>query len=310
MKTILFAAMIVFIVILFIGVIYLTYENRDSNKLVLKVLMFFIVGMMTLLLTVLLQEKEENINYSTTTAMLIHNNGYPYVATPHLEEKDTKVLEVLSAIKDSNRSLEDKIITRENGVANSNFYLELTTRTLLALFQEKFFRAWKVKFETDELSSTHTWGADGDYAGDSISVDNLDLFNDDIFVDLPTIRWGKEFKIPSGTKMIAKKTGEYQKEIIFKNKYFTYQIILRVKMSHLGFGKYTTILKTGDFGTSHYYDIITKCTFSEFYPNNPMIKVYKDWVYTTNEIIDYYFNSLKNLKKNDHNREYGYYNTW
>lgn len=289
--------MILMITILLGIVIYLTWENRDSNKLVLKVLSFFLVGLLSIIITVLLQDKKEDIVYSTNSAMLVDSSGYPVIMSPTIDKKDDYSLKVLMALRDNNISINDKVASQPISTnQDDQFYFDLFTRSFISLFEELFFQGWYIDYKYNELQGSRSWGPKENVPSTQVSSSELNLYQDSIFnVNTPGIHNGI-IHLPKGTKVSCNRN-KFSNEIIFENKYFTYKIFIRTSGFHIGYGKYEPILSgLQNKGSSYYFEIQTICKFNDWYPNNPKIKKYDTWVKNTNKIIDYNFNSWKNFE--------------
>lgn len=284
--------LIILVLGLLVSVIYLTWENRDSNTLILKVLSFFTVGLLSIILTVLLQDKKEDIYYKTTTALFVDEKNYPIVVTDHIEKKDFLVLDLVT-------SLENKDLYNSMNYKEYNF--NFISRVFINLMENIFYKSWYIEHNYNKLTNSTSWGPKGNEESDFVKIENINIFtNQDFKVNIEGIN-DNGFNIPKNTKILYE-FDSHSKKMIFENKYFTYTIEISFNQFWRGFGKFSNIFQNYE-GSTYYYDIKTHCTFSELYPNNPMVKKYEEWVNNTNDLIDFHFNSLKSFNDYEQNRE-------
>jgi hypothetical protein len=286
----------ILVVLLLVGVIYLTWENRDSNTLVLKVLSFFTVGLLSIVLTVFLQDKKESINYKTTTTLFVDKNEYPITYTYNIEKKDDLILDVLTSL--------NKV-----DLKNETFYKEINqyqqdfiSRVFIHLLEKIFYNGWYVNYSYNKLTNGTSWGRKGNEKSDLLEISDIDIFENPNFKFKVEGIFDKGIKIPKGTEVFFNKD-HHIKTITFKHKYFTYKIEIVFNSFWKGFGKYKNLFQNFEEGSTYYFDIKTSCTFSELYPNNPMIKKYEEWVNNTNKIIDFHFNTYRSIENYDKNKE-------
>ena len=286
----------ILVIILLLGVVYLTWENRDSSSLTYKVLSFFTVGLLSMIITVFLQDKKPDINYKTTTVQFIDKDEYPVIFTQHIEEnKDRITLDVLTSLEkiDLNNKLYDREV--------SDYQFDLMGRIFIAFLENLFMKSWYIDYDYNQLTGGTTWGSKGKVEMDFINIDKINIFKNPNFKFKVAGTSKDGFYVPKGTK-ISYFYDDYEKHIIFNHKYFTYKIELSFNSFRQGFSKYENLFY-GLEGRTYYYDIKTTCKFSEWFPYNPMVKKYEDWVNNTNHLIDFYFNSYKNLQEYDISKE-------
>lgn len=274
--------------IIFALVIYLTWENRNSNVLQLKVLSFFVVGLLSILLTILLQEQKEDIEFSTTSSLIVDSEGLPYILSNGIDKKDSYMIRVLSTI---NNDIKQKISNKDE---YNSVYFDLFTRTFIHFLEEIYSKGWYINYDYNELTNTTRWGAKESLGSERILTQSFDLYDDKDFNALIPGIHEHYIEVPEGVKL-SLEVKPFQKLIVFKNKYMTYSIQLLGGSFHMGLGKHSKLIKKQGLST-YYYEIKTLCQFNKLYPNNPMIKKYQEWVETMNDLIDSHFNTLKSLE--------------
>ena len=159
------------LVIVLLTVVYLTWENRGSNELLLKVFSFFMIGLLSIFLAIFFQNKKEDIVYKTTTSIFVDNNNLPIIYIPNIEGKDHILLEVLSTMNENNISLENNSFDETR-----DFLFDLVSRSFINMFETLYHDSWYIKYDYNELTNATTWGKKGEEQSDFISINDVDIF--------------------------------------------------------------------------------------------------------------------------------------
>ena len=282
--------------ILFLAVSWLIWENRGSNSLLIKYYSIVLVGLITVSIFVLYQDKKEDIVYETSTVLFIDKKKNPIILVNSLEGKDQFIEKVFSEL--TNIELESEKYYKNNN-KEGDFYLDFITRTFINMFENVYYETWDIDYKYDELTNYLNWEHKYRLENKHINISDLNIFTNQNFkFSLIENVLNKEgFNIPKDTEVIIdNKT--HNKTIKFNNKYFTYTITIDRKKYYSGYEQFSTIYGNELLIGGHYYfDIKTHCEFFKYFSSNPKVEVYQEWITNTNNLIDFFYNTNKNIRK-------------